>query len=155
MALCCLSVGAEHAAVQIRAASWEQDGEALAGIRRRVFIEEQQVPEALEWDGEDSNAMHWLALRDARPLGTVRLLADGHIGRMAVLLEARRHGVGSRLLRAAIDAARTQGLPEVYLHAQVQALDFYARHGFVAEGELFVDAGILHRAMRRVFSAEP
>lgn len=138
----------------IRPAIWLRDGDALADIRRRVFIEEQQVPAALEWDGEDARAQHWLALRDRQPLGTVRLLADGHIGRMAVLLEARRNGVGSRLLRAAIDAARSQCLHEVYLHAQVQALGFYARHGFVAEGEVFMDAGIAHRAMGLVLVAE-
>lgn len=135
----------------IRAARWADDGEALAAIRRRVFIEEQHVPPALEWDGEDERAQHWLALGDDQPLGTVRLLADGHIGRMAVLASARRRGLGSKLLQAAIDAAQQQGLREVYLHAQVHALGFYGRHGLVVEGEEFMDAGIAHRVMRLVF----
>lgn len=148
-------MAAERTSVLISPATWLRDREALADIRRRVFIEEQQVPEALEWDGEDPHALHWLAQRDGQPLGTVRLLADGHIGRMAVLPHARREGLGSRLLFAAIDAARAQGQPEVYLHAQVQALGFYARHGFVAEGEIFLDAGITHRAMRLRFTPEP
>ena len=145
---------ADPTAVLIRPATWVDDGDALAAIRRRVFIEEQQVPEALEWDGEDLGARHWLALHEGQPLGTVRLLADGHIGRMAVLMQARKNGLGSRLLRAAINAARAQGLVEVYLHAQMQALGFYGRHGFVAEGQLFMDAGIAHRAMRLVFLAD-
>lgn len=134
--------------VTICAADWSHDEAALAWVRRRVFIEEQHVPEALEWDGADADAQHWLALADESPIGTVRMLKDGHIGRMAVLKEYRHWGVGSQLLRAAIDAARAQGLPEVHLHAQVQALDFYARHGFLAEGEAFMDAGIPHREMR-------
>ena len=141
-------MAAERTSVLICPATWQRDREALADIRRRVFIEEQQVPEALEWDGEDEHALHWLARRDGQPLGTVRLLADGHIGRMAVLSQARREGLGSRLLHAAIDAARAQGQSAVYLHAQVQALGFYARHGLVAEGESFLDAGIAHRVMR-------
>ena len=132
----------------IRVAAWTRDGDALTDIRRRVFIAEQHVPEALEWDGEDGSAQHWLALRDELPVGTVRLVADGHIGRMAVLAQARKLGLGSKLLRAAIEAARGRGVHEVYLHAQVQALGFYARHGFIAEGEVFMDAGLPHRTMR-------
>lgn len=146
---------AENSPLLIQTANWADHRSALADIRRRVFIEEQQVPEALEWDGEDAHARHWLALLDGRALGTVRMLSDGHIGRMAVLQEARRTGLGSRLLHVAIDAARAQGLHEVYLHAQVQALGFYAQHGFVAAGELFMDAGIAHRAMTLRLAPRP
>lgn len=143
---------AERPAVLIRAADWSGDKAALADVRRRVFIEEQAVPEDLEWDGEDAGAQHWLALIDDASVGTVRMRAGGHIGRMAVLKEQRQAGIGSLLLAAAISAARAQGLDEVRLHAQVQALDFYARHGFVAEGEEFMDAGIAHLEMRLRFS---
>lgn len=142
----------ERPSLVIRVAAWARDEEALAAIRRRVFIDEQQVPEELEWDGEDARAQHWLALREDQPVGTVRLLADGHIGRMAVLAPARQQGVGAKLLGAATEAARKQGMGEVYLHAQLQALGFYARHGFVLEGQVFMDAGIAHRAMRLVFA---
>ncbi|MCC6706106.1 MAG: GNAT family N-acetyltransferase [Gammaproteobacteria bacterium] len=138
----------ESSPVTLRAADWRHDHAALCHVRRVVFIDEQQVPEDLEWDGEDSAAQHWLAWHGSTPIGTVRLRAGGHIGRMAVLKEYRKHGVGSRLLGAAIEAARMQGLTEVHLDAQVQALKFYARHGFVSEGEEFMDAGIAHRAMR-------
>ena len=139
---------AERPAILIRAADWSRDEAALALVRRRVFVEEQAVPEDLEWDGEDLGAQHWLALIDDSPVGTVRMRIGGHIGRMAVLKEQRQSGIGSLLLGAAIAAARAQGLDEVQLHAQVQALDFYARHGFVAAGAEFMDAGIPHREMR-------
>ena len=139
---------AERPAILIRAADWARDEAALACVRRRVFIEEQAVPEDLEWDGEDAGAQHWLALIDDAPVGTARMRAGGHIGRLAVLQAQRHWGIGSLLLAAAITAARVQRLDEVHLHAQVQALDFYARHGFVAEGEEFMDAGIPHLEMR-------
>ena len=141
-------MSAEAPPITIRAADWRHDHAALCAVRRAVFIEEQAVPEDLEWDGEDAAARHWLAWHGTTPVGTVRLRAGGHIGRMAVLAAYRKSGVGSRLLRAAVDAARAQGLADVHLHAQVQALDFYRRHGFVAEGEEFMDAGIAHREMR-------
>lgn len=112
------------------------------------------MPEALEWDGEDAAAQHWLALREGLPVGTARMLRNGHIGRMAVLMEGRRSGVGSALLAAAVEHARSAGLREVYLHAQLHALSFYERQGFVAEGPEFLDAGIPHRTMRLVLRAQ-
>ena len=144
---------AERPAILIRVADWSRDEAALACVRRRVFVEEQAVPEDLEWDGEDAGAQHWLALINDAPVGTARMRAGGHIGRLAVLKEQRQSGIGSLLLGAAIAAARAQGLTEVHLHAQVQALDFYARHGFVAVGAQFMDAGIPHREMRLGFRA--
>lgn len=132
----------------IRPASWSADKTELAAIRRDVFIDEQHVPAELEWDDEDELAQHWLAYFDNHPVGTVRLLRDGQIGRMAVQKAWRQHGVGAALLQAVIAAARTQNLRELYLHAQTHALDFYTRHGFQVEGPEFMDAGIPHRTMR-------
>ncbi|MGD8742862.1 MAG: GNAT family N-acetyltransferase [Granulosicoccaceae bacterium] len=135
---------------RVRPADWLGDNAALRDLRTRVFINEQHVPEALEWDGEDETARHWLA-EDAsqHALGTVRLLANGHIGRMAVIPEYRGQGIGSALLRAVLDAARAQGLDRVFLHAQTSAMEFYSRHGFRVCSEEFEDAGIPHRSMQR------
>jgi predicted GNAT family N-acyltransferase len=80
-------------------------------------------------------------------VGIVRLLDTGRIGRLAVLPAWRRCGVGSVLLNTALDAARSAGMQDIYLCAQTQALDFYARHGFSAEGPEYLDAGIPHRTM--------
>lgn len=141
-------------ALEIRPADWQRDEPALAEIRRRVFVEEQAVPEDLEWDGEDAAAQHWLALSDGAPVGTVRLLRNGHIGRMAVLAGARSQGVGSALLQAVLEQARRNDWREVYLHAQIHALSFYERQGFVASGPEFMDAGIPHRTMRLVLRTQ-
>jgi len=137
--------------IDVRAATWADDQALIAAVRRTVFIDEQRVPEALEWDGLDDDARHWLARAGERAVGTARLLPGGQIGRMAVLAPWRRRGVGSALLHAALGAARAAGLGAVFLHAQVHALAFYARHGFVVEGPVFDDAGIPHRAMRLAF----
>lgn len=140
--------------IEIRSAHWTRDHVTLAEIRRRVFIEEQGVPEALEWDDEDDLAQHWLALVDGQPVGTARMLPSGHIGRMAVLIRARGQGVGSALLQQSIAHARAKQLREVYLHAQTHALAFYERHGFIAEGPEFIDAGIPHRTMRLILRTQ-
>jgi LPLT family lysophospholipid transporter-like MFS transporter len=134
----------------VRVADWQADRAALAAIRRRVFIDEQHVPETLEWDAHDATAQHFLLL-DARgaAVGCARLLADGHLGRMAVLAKARRQGAGRLLLQAALACAQSRGVRVVRLSAQTRAAGFYARHDFVAEGDEYLEAGIPHIAMTR------
>jgi len=126
---------------------------ARAGqVRYRVFVEEQKVPAEIELDEFDPVSVHALAFdAGCRALGTGRLLPDGHIGRMAVLREARGAGVGSALLRALMKAARARGDREVLLSAQTHAIPFYERFGFAVEGDEYDDAGIPHRMMRLVF----
>lgn len=136
-------------ALIIERVDWWALQASLAAIRRRVFIEEQGVPEALEWDGEDPHAMHLLAVLDGMPVGTARILQDGHIGRMAVLPEYRGRGIGRALLTQSLEVARDLGVDKVFLDAQTHALGFYERLGFRAEGNEFMDAGIRHRRMRR------
>ncbi len=124
-------------------------GAALAAVRRAVFIVEQGVPEALEWDEHDATATHWLAtLADGTPIGCARLLPDGHIGRMAVLPAWRRQGIGRALLDAALMRAQARGDTTAYLSAQIHALDFYRRAGFATRGAPYDEAGIPHIAMQ-------
>lgn len=137
----------------IRPASWQEDREALMAIRECVFMREQSVPAELEWDGEDETALHLLATDNSdRPLGTARMLADGHIGRVAVLSRCRHQGIGRALMLRLLQEARRQGHRRVFLDAQVGALGFYERLGFVAEGDIFMDAGIPHRHMQLVLA---
>lgn len=134
----------------VRAAEWPADSDKLRHVRYEVFVREQGVPEALEWDGRDSECAHVIA-EDARgeAIGCGRLLPDGHIGRMAVLRAWRGRGVGTALLARLLAAARDRGLPETILHAQLTAVRFYAAHGFRAYGPEFEEAGIVHVEMRR------
>lgn len=134
--------------IEIRGTTWQRDSAILSEIRQRVFIEEQNVPKELEWDDADDDAQHWLAFHNNEPVGTARMLRNGHIGRMAVLARARNRGVGSQILRTILQTATQQQFREVYLHAQIHALPFYERHGFIAEGPEFIDANIPHRTMR-------
>ncbi len=128
--------------------SWQEHASALAQVRRTVFIEEQQIAEEDEWDDHDAECTHLLALdADGTPIGTARLFPSGRIGRMAVLRAWRGRGVGMALLQAALQRALAQSAPEICLDAQMPAIPFYARAGFVAEGDSFLDAGIPHRRM--------
>ena len=135
--------------IRLQLGTWESLGEPAGQVRRAVFIDEQQIPESLEWDENDPVSRHCVAYQDGQPVGTGRLLPDGHIGRMAVLAGARRAGLGGRILTALVDEARRRGDTAVQLSAQTHALDFYRRHGFVAQGEVYDEVGIAHRHMSR------
>ena len=128
------------------------DFPACAAIRRRVFIEEQNVPEELELDELDATAVHLLAVQDGRPVGTARLLIEGEsakIGRVAVLPEMRGTRAGAALMRAALDELRARGVTKAKQGAQTHAIGFYEKLGFTVHGPEYDDAGIPHRDMSR------
>ncbi len=144
--------------LNIRIADWRTDQEKLSRIRRLVFIEEQHVPEELEWDEDDATATHFLVTHthDAVAhevladdlIATARLKPDGQIGRMAVLAEYRNQGIGSQLLRFVLQTASRQNHKNIYLHAQTSAIPFYEKQGFETQDEIFYEADIPHRNMR-------
>ena len=123
-------------------------------VRREVFVAEQGVPLDEEMDEHDATAMHFLALEDGEPVGTARLrtLPDGtpKAERVAVRAAHRKTGIGRALMTALEDAARPSG--QLVLNAQVPVIPFYERLGYEAEGPIFDEAGIPHRAMRKRLS---
>lgn len=137
----------ESLPVTVREARWASDSDALGALRSTVFVEEQGVPREVEWDGRDADAWHVIAEHDQDPVGCGRLLPGGRIGRLAVQKGWRDRGLGRQLLDRLLDIARQQGMAEVCLHAQVNALQFYERAGFEATGDEFNEAGIRHRSM--------
>ena len=135
----------------VRVAQWARDRDALRQIRKQVFVREQHVPEKLEWDGLDDQCTHLLAeTAEGIPVGTARMLPNGHIGRMAVLQPWRNRGIGRAMLDALIQQALSNGLDRVYLNAQATAIEFYEKAGFTSHGDEFLDAGIPHRHMRKL-----
>ncbi len=132
----------------VRIVNWEGEATAVRSIRTTVFIQEQRVPVELEWDEFDIASMHLLAFNmQGKPVGTARLLSDGHIGRMAVLKEWRGKGYGSAMLKRILDELRSRHIQKAMLNAQTTAVKFYEKFGFQVSGEVFVEAGISHVKM--------
>lgn len=142
--------------VSVELGDWDALRPAAAAIRYAVFVDEQRVPPESEIDDWDPQCVHAIA-RDAagRPLGTGRLLPDGHIGRMAVLREARGSGVGSALLAALMREAQRRGHAAAVLSAQTHAVAFYRRHGYAVVSGEYLDCGIPHVDMRCELPAAP
>jgi predicted GNAT family N-acyltransferase len=124
-------------------------------VRRKVFIEEQKVPEELEIDEYDKAADHVIVYINNSPVATGRLVAingEDLFGRIAVLKEYRGRGLGKIVVDNLINRAEEKGIGEVHLHAQLTAKGFYESLGFEAYGEIFDDAGIDHIGMKKVIS---
>ena len=137
----------------IRLGDWATLGPHATAIRFEVFVDEQKVPAEIELDDMDAVCLHAVAYDDAgNAIGTGRLLPDGHIGRMAVRQPGRGTGVGGAILTLLMEKARERGDAAVVLNAQTVAAPFYARHGFVQQGEVFEEAGIAHVEMRLQFA---
>jgi len=149
--------GRALADLAVHIGNWQLLGEAARSVRLAVFVQEQGISPQLELDERDAAAVHAVAF-DAHgvAVATGRLLPDAHIGRMAVLEELRGQGVGVAILRALLAIAASRGDRVVRLHAQRSALGFYAREGFVAQGDEYLEAGIAHQTMaKRLASDDP
>ncbi|MCK5852538.1 GNAT family N-acetyltransferase [bacterium] len=121
-------------------------------VRNEVFIDEQKVPENIEIDGWDSDAIHALAFDGDKTIGTGRLLPDGHIGRIAVKKQYRGRGIGKSIMKKLIREAIDLHLSEVWLSSQYQARNFYQKLGFIEAGDIYQEANIDHIKMKKNLS---
>ena len=126
---------------------YESHTKDICAIRYKVFVGEQKVPEELEIDGLDDQAKHVLAFVDGVPIGTGRILSDGHIGRVAVLKDYRSLGIGKSIMKELIKWAQNMNLEKVWLSSQWHAHSFYLDLDFVCVGEIYKEAGIDHIKM--------
>ena len=134
--------------VEIR--NWEEARPSAAPLRYSVFMEEKYALPGIELDDLDAQCVHALAIDEAgTTIATGRLQPDGAIGRMAVLKDWRRRGVGEAIMQALVEEARRRGYPEVSLTAPLQAAEFYRELGFEADGKVQKEAGLLQQRMRK------
>lgn len=138
--------------LEIRRADGRAEMDALLDLRDRVFCIEQGVPKREEIDGRDGDAIHLVALRAGRVVGTCRLLfvdRTVQLSRLAVEPDARRQGIATALLREADREAAAARARRIVLHAQTYARELYTADGYEPRGRTFVEAGIEHIAMEK------
>jgi predicted GNAT family N-acyltransferase len=135
--------------LSIEQVKWQGMESHLRHIRTVVFIEEQQVPEEMEWDEFDEICIHVIAEMNGEYVATSRLLETGQIGRMAVLKAYRNKSIGSKMLEKLLSIAKSKGMSSVFLNAQIDAVDFYKKFDFKEEGGIFEDVGIPHIKMTK------
>ena len=122
-------------------------------IRYMVFVDEQQVPKALEVDEDEAAAIHFVLYEEDQPLATLRLLplspSQVKLQRMAVQQDARQKSLGKQLILFAENYANEQGYQTITLGAQQTAIPFYEKIGYQPQSEPFMDAGIPHITMHK------
>ncbi|MDO8554158.1 MAG: GNAT family N-acetyltransferase [Candidatus Micrarchaeota archaeon] len=120
-------------------------------IRRKVFIEEQHVPEAREQDGKDAEAKHILVVADGKLVATARVRminrTTAKLERMAVIKEYRGKGIGKKITEFIDVFAKDNKIKEIVTHSQWQVIPFYKKSGYEQRGHPFYDAGIGHMEM--------
>ena len=118
-------------------------------IRKKVFVEEQNVPLDLEVDGLDPEAKHIIAYLDSKPVGCARVRTNKHakLERIAIIKKNRGKGFGKQLTDFLIKYCKQEGFDEIHLHSQTYVADFYKKHGFEVRGDPFYEAGIEHVEM--------
>jgi len=133
----------------VRNADFTADFASIRRVRETVFISEQRVPRELEFDDRDPLCIHVLAFDGTTPVGTGRLDLDygGKVGRVAVVATHRRAGVGKAVMERLHAIARERNHPRLWCNAQLTAVPFYERLGYVSSGPVFVEAGIDHLRM--------
>lgn len=122
-------------------------------VRGIVFVEEQGVDWAGEFDEHEDTALHLLAEVGGEPAGAgrLRLLPErwAKLERIAVRPRWRGAGLGRALTRRLMDEAAARGALRLRLHAQAHLEDFYRGFGFRREGDVFDECGIPHVLMVR------
>ena len=126
-------------------------GKLALDVRRQVFIVEQSVPETVERDAYDAEAVHLVAIDEGNIVGTLRIVflpEHAKFGRVAVLQQARGKGIATKMMQAAMEIARERGESRFYLTSQSDKVALYEKLGFTAFGDEFEEGGLPHRAMK-------
>jgi predicted GNAT family N-acyltransferase len=137
--------------MEFRAITQPSERNALMQLRYDVFVLEQNVPEEEEYDAYDNTCAHFGLFHKSHLIGCARVVnlnGVAKIGRVVVAKEHRGSGVGTELMRRLLDWCRAQGYEQAILDSQTYVQEFYAKLGFIPEGEVFLDAGIPHIRMR-------
>ena len=130
--------------INIIQTTWHKDEAHLRAVRTPVFIEEQAVAPAFEWDEMDATAVHLLASLNGEPIACLRIIDYHKIGRMAVLKKFRGIGLGTALLLEAVETCKKHGSKQIALSAQTHAIAFYEKVGFKQISGEYCDVDIPH-----------
>jgi hypothetical protein len=137
--------------IDVRSVSFSHDEASIRFIRNSVFSGDQGIDPGLDFDGNDPEAIHVIAIFNDNAVGTGRMLDDGHIGRVAVLAQYRGRGIGSGIVKCLMDEAKRGGYPRVYLGSQKHACEFYTKLGFAPYGDVYIEVDIEHISMEKFF----
>ncbi len=136
----------------------EPEKKACFEIRRKVFVEEQQMFNGSDLDEHDPHATHFALQLEEKIIGTVRIYpAEDGVwfgGRLAVLEEHRSNEAGSALVTAAVDTVREHNARRFLAYIQFSRVPFFERLGWRETGKVIEHAGRSHKIMEMPLEEE-
>lgn len=131
----------------------EKEYKDAINIRRKVFVEEQDVPLHLELDEHDAEAVHFVVYDEDTPFGAGRIRVIepgiGKVERVCILPDYRGQKLGNLIMQCMEDYSVSAGITKLKLNAQSQAITFYEKRNYTINSPEFLEAGIPHRAMEK------
>jgi predicted GNAT family N-acyltransferase len=138
--------------MEVKVVSTERELADAFDVRKKVFVDEQKVPEEEEIDQYENAATHFILYQNGEPVGTGRFrIVDGlgKVERICVLASQRGTGAGKSIMNKIEQYAKSQGVEGLKLNAQTHAIPFYTSLGYEVISEEFLDAGIPHKTMKK------
>lgn len=139
--------------IEVRAAGSTEEMKDVYRVRNEVFVQEQGVPEAIEVDEKEKEAVHFVLYDGSEALGAARLRFHGTSGkaeRVCVLKSKRGSGMGHKLMQEMESYAKAEGAESLKLNSQLHAAPFYTKIGYrIISKEPFLEAGIEHVTMEK------
>lgn len=138
--------------MEVRIVTTEKEKNDAFSVRRKVFVEEQGIPEQIEIDEHEEEAIHFVCYDENKPIGAGRLRMFAEYGkaeRISVLPNHRKKGVGARIMKAMEEKLKNDGIPKIILHAQLHAHPFYEKIGYKQTSEIFYEADTPHVRMEK------
>jgi predicted GNAT family N-acyltransferase len=138
--------------MEVKVVSNEKELTDAFNVRKKVFVDEQKVPEEEEIDQYEEAAAHFILYQNGEPAGAgrFRIVDDlGKVERICVLASQRGTGAGKAIMNKIEQHAKSQGIKALKLNAQTHAIPFYNSLGYEVISDEFLDAGIPHKTMKK------
>ncbi|MET1253752.1 GNAT family N-acetyltransferase [Aliikangiella maris] len=139
-------------AFKFQRVSWQSAANDIMEIRKKVFVIEQRFPKEVVCDQFDNSSYH-LLVTDAEdtPVGCGRLIPNGRVGKIAVLINHRGHGVGTQILNHLINIAQENNIQNLTLNAETDLVHFYDQQQFHIDGPVYMKKGVpFHRMTKKL-----
>lgn len=139
--------------MNIKIANTKKELNDVYDIRKKVFVEEQQVPLSIELDEHEDDAIHFICYNtneEAVGASRLRLLGTyGKLERICVLSAYRGQSIGKQIIQHMEEKITQENIAKATLNAQTHAIIFYEKLGYTVVSEAFIDAGIPHVTMEK------
>ncbi|SFC62397.1 Predicted N-acyltransferase, GNAT family [Alkalibacterium subtropicum] len=132
--------------MKVHAGSENWNRAAAFYVRMQVFVLEREISLQEEFDSKDTDGTVYVVLYDdGKPVATGRYKEiDSETirpGRIAVLKDYRKQGLGEQLLKELEKIGQKNGCTKSVIHGELTAAEFYEKLGYVRVSDIYYEDG--------------